>query len=172
MPAIAACQDPLGWITKNVIKRSYLKALLYLEALIFFGPISVNLVFGTIFLPSWILQFLHESFSNYAPFDPSGMGYISLVWQIATVVCGLAGWVGLIRVINVLSHGAAKAPNNRATLFMIILGLVGLILFNLQVEGLGLPDETKIFVLHYFLPVAGYMFFLYLARGYLFSTKV
>lgn len=146
--------------------------LLSLEALVCFGPIGLVLLLGIIILPFWANMLASYLSGAVEPFDPDERMPWDGIWPIVVVICGVIGFVGLMRVLMLLSRGPGKSTGTRLTLAMVVIGIAGLVLFHWR--GGGVPplsaEAVPVLLMYWILPAIGTAHFLYLARHSLFPS--
>lgn len=145
------------------------KSLLYVEAVVCFGPLAFVLIFGVLIFPIWTVMLMGYAFGSFDPVPdgPMLMPWL-VIWPMTLVACGLLGLLGLARVLWILSSGI-DAPRWRiVTLVLVGIGVFGLIAFNLYEGRVNPFAEPVEFLALFGLPVMGALLLTYLARHRLF----
>jgi len=139
------------------------KSLLLVEALVCFAPMAFTLFFGVLVFPVWVgMLFTYwAGFVKMAP-DEQGMPW-AVIWPMALVICGVAGLLGLARVLGILFSGNPKPRWPVLTLVLMLFGALAVVVFNIFTAPNPLEKPIE-FLLLFALPVAGIAHFTYLVR--------
>lgn len=145
--------------------------LLYLEALVCFGPVSFLLLLGVVLFPSWTTELISFYFGNAGPRAPGGNMPWGALWPMILVVAGVTGLCGLVRALYRVTREVSTPEGNQLTRAMLAVGICGLIGFFSSFP-LADPREYPVeFIAYYLLPVMGVARLLYLARRQLLVSK-
>ena len=141
-------------------------------AILCFGPIAVSLIpFGILLLPIWVVALVDRVFgmpvgANYGPDETVW----TFVFPIACLLLGIAGLVGLFRVISDLRDPDAPVRGRRLTQVLVACGLLSILIFNGVEGGINPFEATTAAIVYWILPLAGAIYFLYVARRLLFRS--
>lgn len=134
--------------------------LLWIEALVCFGPLFFMLALGVLFLPVW-LAMLAAMLTGVMPWvDGAGTSGWRVVWPVLFVLGGVIGIIGLVRMLVALS-GREPPRASRATSVMIFVGLFTLVAHNLYG---GLPGNVIALLVEWVLPGIASVHLMYLGR--------
>ena len=138
-------------------------ALLWVEAIICFGPLVLVLLLGALIFPIWVVM-LAAALIGVAPWvDGAGRTMWDVVWPMMFVLGGAIGLAGLVRILVVLSERDRPAQRSTATTIMVLVGLLALASFNLY-DGVDTENLAALLV-YVLLPGIGSLHLLYLARA-------
>ena len=159
MLSIGYTDDPssLGLSQHVGARRS--KGSLYFLAVLFFGPASVALMLGLFFLPSMLLNLAISSSESQS------LDY-EFARQILMVIGGVLGWIGIARVIKVISDSVVDAPFRNTTRILVVIGVSSLFSYSYD-GGISLPADFVWLTVYGLLPTIGIVFFTWLARDFL-----
>ena len=144
--------------------------LLWIEAVICFGPLALVLLLGALMFPVWIAMLavaLSNAVVGVPVLDAGGGGSPwPVVAPMSFVVSGLVGLAGLFRVLLALTQHEHPRPS-AGTAVMVLVGLVGLVALNLY----DTPSSTAALLVYVLLPGIGSLHFIYLARAILLPRR-
>ena len=143
-----------------------------LIAIFCFGPIAVTLLpWGVLLLPIWIVGLVNDLSGN-----PMGVGYgpEETIWvsiyPIACLLLGIAGLVGLFRVLSIANAPDSPVRGRRLTQVLVTCGVVSVVIFNGGGGGIISPFEAAVpAMIYWVLPLVGTVYFLFVARRRLFG---
>jgi len=135
--------------------------LLWIEAVLCFGPLVSMLIFGLLLLPIWIFALVADV-TGLLPHVQSAESVWPGVFNIAIVGCGVLGIAGLIIVLQALTTGVAEFPRWQ-TLAMVALGIIGAAGFLLS-QPIDAREQPVWFAMFYVLPFFGTTHLLFMAR--------
>jgi hypothetical protein len=136
-------------------------ALLWIEAVLCFGPLVSMLVFGVLLLPIWIFSLIADV-TGLLPHVQSAESVWSGALSVAVVACGVLGTGGLIVILHALTTGTTRLPRWQ-TLAMVTLGVIGATGF-LLLQPIDAREHPISFAMFYVLPFFGTVHLLFMAR--------
>jgi hypothetical protein len=147
------------------------KSLLFLEAVVCFGPLTVVLFFGVLIFPVWTAMLMAYALGSFDPVQdgPLPMPWV-VIWPMTLVACGLLGLLGLARTLWILSAGVQVPKWRVGTLVMLGVGMLAVVALNLYDADNPLDDPIEFLAL-FGLPVMGALHLAYLARHQLFPPR-
>lgn len=141
--------------------------LLWIEAVVCFGPIASVLALGALIFPMWAAT-LGGALIGVVPWlDGAGVSMWVVVPPMMFVVGGLVGLVGLFRVLLALTQSEPRPRPSRSTAIMVLIGLAGLVALNLYDR----PSNLAAFLVYALLPGIGSLHFVYLGRAILLPRR-
>jgi hypothetical protein len=136
---------------------------LWIEALICFGPLAFVVLLGTLIFPFWIMT-LAAAITGAGPWvDGAGRTMWDFVRSMSFVTAGIIGLIGLVRVLLVLSRNEHPPRRSKATVVMVLVGLLALVSFHLYRGHVGRNPMS--FLVYFLLPGIGSAHLLYLTRA-------
>ncbi len=143
-----------------------------LVALICFGPIAIALIpFGLLLLPYWLSDLGNRLAGNAANvhYGP-GATIWDTVLPIALLLSGLAGLVGLFRVLAILNFPHRVMRRRAITLLLAACGVVSVVVFSATGGYLDPYENATAAMVYWVLPLCGTLYFLYVGRRELFGV--
>jgi len=104
------------------------RCLLWLVALVCFGPLTVQWLLGVLIFPFWVGMLAFQIAEPERFNDPS-VSLWDFVWPMGFVISGGVGLVGLLRVLT-LSRRRRPTSHRVFTLGLVAVGLVPLLIFD------------------------------------------
>lgn len=146
---------------------------LYIEVFVCFAPISVNLLFGILILPTWIAMVLSFSLGQGTFADPEEIGVVA--WSMFLTVTGVIGLAGVGLLAWIIVVDRRNRWLIRLTKAMVIVGTASLLAFNVSSVGFAIYEggiDARLalwLVVFLVMPVACTLHLLYLGRNKLFK---
>lgn len=140
--------------------------LLWIEAVVCFGPLASVLALGVLIFPVWIGMLaaaLSATLIGVPVIYDSGVSIWHVLLPMTLVVAGVIGLAGLFRVLLELSQNEHPARPSPGTAIMVLVGLVGLVALNLYDR----PSNLAALLVYTLLPGICTLHVLYLARALL-----
>lgn len=142
----------------------------YLIAVVCFGPIALTLLpFGLLLFPMWIVMVIDRVTGR-----PVGAHYgpDETIWAVSMaptlVLLGVAGLIGLFRVLSSDGSSAPTTKGRRLTQGLVACGVLGIVIFNVGDSGINPLEHPIPATMYWILPLIGTLYFFYAARAQLF----